>query len=163
MPRMIPTHLLSRYREWKTDATGEFLTLPQFVAVLLTNDGPATDLIVALTTLASPTIVRRDAYVLVDELFAPARLQQMQQDNVPNDEIEYWINLFLVSQTFDQLSDEQCEYVARSLHRLWTLNLRTMQFDDYGCRLIDDEDDGWALTICRNSTFPNSGQRLTAS
>ena len=157
---MIPRNLLPDYAGWKHEPTGEPLTLNQYIGWLLDTHGPLEHLVVALLSLAAPNIVRHGEYVLVEELFSPVKVRDMEANGKSPGEIDYWMNLFGISATFDPpLSDSQCEYVARSLQRLWAALLAEQNLDEYDCRLIRDDEE-WYLTVCRKSAFPDSGETL---
>jgi len=91
---MIPRELLSDYKKWKTDATGESLTLSQYLGSLLDAQGSLANVIVALVNLATPEICRRGECVLIQELLSEPYLKRLEAERTPPGEIEYWMNLF---------------------------------------------------------------------
>jgi hypothetical protein len=157
---MIPRTLLSDYDAWKTDRTGESLTLPQYITSLLQTKAHTASLVLALTTLAAPELRRREDYVLIEELFSESRFRDVKGQTKDPGEVEYWMNLLGVSDTFHSvMSNAQCEYVAYKLQYLWRGMLDRGNLFDYDCRLIRDEEE-WYVTICRKSAFPQSGSTL---
>jgi hypothetical protein len=157
---MIPRNLLPDYDTWRTDSSAESLTLPQYIASLIQTNAYGVSLVLALTTLAAPELRRREDYVVVEEFFSESKLRDVQEQTKDPGEVEYWMNLLGVSDTFDPvLSNAQCEYVARKLQYLWAAILDREELFDYDCRLIHDEEE-WYVTICRGSAFPESGSTL---
>ncbi|PYK16100.1 MAG: hypothetical protein DME64_04180, partial [Verrucomicrobia bacterium] len=62
--RMIPRNLLPDYDGWRTDYTGESLTLPQYITSLIQTNAYNASLVLAFTTLAAPELRRHGDYVL---------------------------------------------------------------------------------------------------
>ncbi len=61
---MIPRNLLPDYDGWRTDYTGESLTLPQYITSLIQTNAYNASLVLAFTTLAAPELRRHGDYVL---------------------------------------------------------------------------------------------------
>jgi hypothetical protein len=156
---MVPNELLTDYSGWTDARTGERLSLGQYLGHLLERKSPTSSLVIAMLNLAYPEIKRREQYVLVEELFSRAKLQEFIAQGKTSGEVEYWMNLLALSAIFDALTGPQLDYVADTLQKLWAARLSETGIEGYECRLLRDEDE-WYLTICRKDIFCEGNEKL---
>ena len=116
----------------------------------LTNDGPVNaEVFSYFSELFWPKFVKRHGLVFLEQEYSEARYDQLHIDKTGN--IEFWINLFLVSDFFEKSTNQKEESIqlTNKLVECWGAKLK-LDFPDLEFvvqTLSDDEETEYGLTF----------------